>query len=132
MVAWSGLYDNVFSDGPYALYINKPSIRKKIGKMLRRQGWKADRQMMDDAFEALSTGLTQSAVTHARVQAVSGVASLTNLGGVRTIETRTITAGGSTDATDETNMEQITTLTSKPSSYPVDASGNGGGNKAGF
>lgn len=134
-MAWSGLFDNEFNDGPHALQINpthnNPSVYKKIAKLLRKPGHRKDIGLIDDAFEQLG-GASRSAKTYARVQAVSALNSLSNLGGTRTIETVTVTSAGTASAAEETQLETITTHDPQPSTYPVDLSGNGGGGKVGF
>lgn len=134
-MAWSGLYDNEFTDGPHALQINpghaKPSKYKKIAKILKKAGYRLDKQLIDDAFEQLE-GVTKTAVSYGRVEATSTLNSVSNLGGSRTIETVSVATTIAATAAEETQLENITTHSSQPSSYPVDASGNGGGGKQGY
>lgn len=130
MPSWSGLYDDVSSEA-YALKVNttrttKP-ILKVISKMLRKRG-KANRaivELFDKTIGAAAGGAVSSTYTRPLHVNASG-----EFGGLRTIETVAAITGVST-ATDVSELKEVFSRKFRPTTYPTDLSGNGGGNKAG-
>lgn len=135
MTTWSGLFNDVHNDGvasssAYTVQIGKLPIRGRVNILFRasRTGVRKIREKVDTLLGAAVGGA--AADSYSRVQAPTPDFSATQLGGVRTIETRTIVSGNTTSA-DLTDIKSIFQNTSLPSSYPTDPSGNGGGNKGG-
>lgn len=139
MPAFSGLFDNepdINGDGAsgYAHLVgrlthvrNLPSGGRRIAKILRTNGARSIREALDTLLGAASG---TAAATYVRVQGRPGLTN--NLGGVVPTETRTA-INESVDSTDTALLKsEIINQTFKPSSYPTDASGNGGGGKSGF
>ncbi len=127
MPAWSGLFDNEFSDGPHALQVGIVPLRRKFTRVMRRKSMKVINELMQtlNGVVAGSTALAQ----HVRVQ---GAAVLqTDAGGVRPIETVDL-VNRATVAADQTMINAALTEQRDPATYPVDASGNGGGGKLGY
>lgn len=69
--------------------------------------------------------------TYKRRRGVTSVDDTTALGGLVTIDTTTLISRN-TAAADQTNLTALLTREPKPATYVADASGNGGGGKAGF
>ncbi len=127
MVAWSGLFDNEFSDGPHSLQVDISPLRRKATRVLKRKSL-ADLNELMLTLNGIVDGSTALA-QHDRVTAVQGLGGV-DLGGVRAIETVDIINRASVPA-DEVVTVAMLTETRAPSTYPTDASGNGGGGKAG-
>ncbi len=127
MVAWSGLFDNEFSDGPHALQVNIVPLRRKMTRVAKRKSMKVLNELMRTLNGVVlgSTALAQ----HVRVQARQGLGL--DLGGVQPVETVDL-VNRATDAADITQIETLLTEQRDPATYPVDLSGNGGGGKLGF
>lgn len=126
MTAWSGLFDNVFNDGPHALQVNIVPLRRKLTRVVKRKSMAVIRELMRE-LNGATTG-DAALAQHVRVQ---GAQILQNdAGGVRPIETvdllNRVTAAG-----DVTLIEDMLTEQRDPT-YPADLSGNGGGGKLGF
>lgn len=137
MPAWSGLFDDVFSDGPHSLQINKPSVRKKLAHILRRRSARVISEKLTTLL-ADATPASTASVSYSRVQHTPDPGNSVVHGGVATVESvslvnAAVTAGDVTDLSElfEGGDEQITAPSdgSGTESYPVDASGNGGGGR---
>lgn len=114
--------------GAYSLYGNRNGVEGQLARAFGRRGFKQTRRLMY-ALLGASTGGAASE-TEKRVDAPNALTSSQLLGGNRTIETVTIVSRNTT-AADLTTMQATLNriYNSSPSTYPVDASGNGGGGK---
>lgn len=132
MPSFSGLWNNEFGEN-HSLLSDTVAIgnnRSRVARGLSRAiyGSAALREIMVTLTGAAAG--SAAFASHKRVQAERDLEANVQ-GGVRTIETfeaidRNTTAG---DVTDVTAMLE---LQHKPSSYPVDKAGNGGGGKLGW
>lgn len=117
----------------YAPLFARSSIERRASIALSRGGARALRAAMLALSGAAAGGTATS--THTRVDATGqGPTNAAMLGGSRTMETFT-SINRATTAADETFTETyvITGLAAAaPSTYPTDASGNGGGGKVRF
>ena len=126
MPAWSGLFDNEFTDGPHTLQVNIVPLRRKMTRVVKRKSMAVITELIRELNGTVAgdTALAQ----HVRVQ---GAQILENdAGGVRPIETVDL-INRVTAAADVTDIETMFTEQRDPT-YPVDVSGNGGGGKLGF
>lgn len=110
------------------------AVQKLIGKLLRKNGMRSlNAVMLSLNGTAVGSNATK---TYARVKAQAtdpnNIESGFTLGGVRAIETIT-SINRNTVASDETLIDTLMNQVQAQAiaSYPVDASGNGGGGKAG-
>ena len=126
MPAWSGLFDNVFADGPHTLQVNIVPLRRKMTRVVKRKSMAVITELIRE-LNGATTGETALA-EHVRVQGSQILQS--DAGGVRPIETVEL-INRVTAAADQTAIETMFTEQRDPT-YPVDASGNGGGGKLGF
>jgi len=126
MPAWSGLFDNEFTDGPHTLQVNIVPLRRKMTRVMKRKSMAVINELMRELNGAAAgdAALAQ----HVRVQARQGLGL--DAGGVQPIETVDL-LNRVTAAADVTAIETMLTEQRDPT-YPVDASGNGGGGKLGF
>lgn len=127
MPAWSGLFDNVFADGPHSLQFNRPSARRNVARLFRKRGMRQFRELIIE--------LTGSAPGNAALQQNTRVThDADNLGGVRTVEVQDLInrVTTSADATDIDTELVLSATAIAPASYPVDAGGAGGGGKLGY
>lgn len=129
MTAYSGLWNGVHGENHALLSGENTSIKQDIRRIMRRQGARKLKELML-TLNGASAG-SAALATYARVEAVQGLGSITNLGGVREIETVTV-VNRNTASADKTMIDGVINDQTKPSSYPTDASGNGGGGKLGF
>lgn len=124
MAAYSGLWNGVHGEN-HALLVDKSGCEKQVNRVLRRSRYGAR------AFRELLVTLVNGAVgataadTVAQRQAVADVNNNVQ-GGQVTISTRTV-VNRATVAGDATALATALTHDSQPDTYPVDASGNGGG-----
>jgi len=126
MVAWSGLFDNVFTDGPHTLQVNIVPLRRKFTRVAKRKSMKVLNELIQ-TLNGVVAGSTALA-THTRVKARQALEL--DLGGVQPIETVNL-INRVTVAGDQTLINATLTEQRDPT-YPVDLSGNGGGGKLGF
>lgn len=124
MPAWSGLWDDVYGQ-PYAPINQRMVLPRRIGMSYVREGMAADAAIAK-ALNGAAAGGTATA-TRKQVEALQSINSL-GLGGARVIETKTI-INRATTAADETAVDAMIEAKFAPTTYPVDASGNGGGGK---
>lgn len=145
MASWSGFWGDTASvSGSYAPLYNKTPLRHKLRKLFRKRGLRELGEAID-MVAADSTPASTLTVTKSQVTAVQDL-GLNNLGGSRAIESKqqvgklnsTPTDTGantarSIAAADVTDLRKIVAGGSEsspqPSTYPTDASGNGGGSK---
>lgn len=130
MTAYSGLWNGV-SGTPYSLQVNKSPLNRKLGRMLRKSNRSVARlrKVVDTVIAAQSIN-GGAALSYSRVKAVACPGDPTALGGLITIETKTlIAAAQTTTATDVARVDAIANYEVQPT-YPVDLSGNGGGGKS--
>lgn len=128
MAAWSGLFDNVFSDGPHALQFNKEADQRKIARLLRRGANRPLRAIMK-ALTGSAVGADTALVTRTRIDHDPDA-----LGGLRPVTTsdvinRVTTAADLAEVDDEVLFSASAIA---PASYPADLSGNSGGGKLGY
>lgn len=126
MPAWSGLFDNEYADGPHSLQVNIVPLRRKLTRVVKRKSMAVINELMREL-----NGATAGDAALAQHVRVTGAQVLqTDAGGVRPIETVDL-LNRVTAAADVTAIEAMLTEQRDPT-YPVDASGNGGGGKLGF
>lgn len=128
MTAWSGLFDNEFSDGPHSLQHNRPSSRRNVARLFRKRGMRMLRELIVEL-----TGTAAGAAALQQNTRVKHPTDSDDLGGSRAVETvdlinRVTTAA---DATDIDTKLVVSATAIAPASYPADVSGNGGGGKVG-
>lgn len=130
MTAYSGLFNGVHNEN-YALLVDEAPGRKHLSRILRKskRGMRVTQELLLTTIGAAagSAALAQ----HRRVKAVATPGGTNSQGGVRTIETVDLINRNSA-AADVTALKAIVDRATKPSTYPTDASGNGGGGKLGF
>lgn len=129
MVTYSGLWNGVHGDA-YALQTNRSPLNRQLGRMLRKgtRSLTRLREVIDTvaASQSINGG---AAVTYKRIEASAAPGNPLSGGGVVDVETVTqIAASQSTTAADVANVDALVNFDTQPT-YPVDASGNGGGGK---
>lgn len=131
MAAYSGLFDGVHETG-HSLLTNKTG---NAYTMLARvfKGSKRDRAAIGAAIAALTGTAVGGATAAASVKQVDHTVdpSTPSNGGLRTINTVEL-INRVTSAADLADVDAALALSSQPSSYAVDLSGNGGGGKLGL
>jgi len=129
MPAWSGLFDGV-GGSAHSLQVNTPSSYRRVARALRRRSTTVLREVIDTVV-ATSSINGGSAVTYAQVDA--GTPDPGNPivnGGQRTISNKQKLAASSTvSAAQAAQVDALVDYKVYPSSWPVDTSGNGGGDK---
>lgn len=115
---------------PYTLRVDRSDLLYKLSRATQKQGndSRPDVALLTALIGAAAGGAASA--TYKRAQAVDTLTDFQALGGARTIETRTMLSRVTT-AADVTELKAFLARKSAPSSYPTDASGNGGGNKVG-
>lgn len=116
-------YSPFYGDN-YSLLVNKSNNNAKIKRLFRRRQALVTGELAKELTGA-AVGANTATLQYKRVDGNGGVTGVGQLGGARTIVTRTqinrVTAAG-----DETAVDKIVQPTGfKPASYPVDKSGNG-------
>lgn len=123
---WSSFWGT--APNAHQLLFGRSSAERRAAIALSRGGSRPLRA----AMKALSGAAAGGAVsdTKAQVQAANG----DNVGGARVVETVTLITGNTTAAQETYSEARVldAVFAAEPSSYPVDASGNGGGGKIGF
>lgn len=133
MTSFSGLWNRHYGEDYSQLGTNTSEYNgrtmRKIAQILRPRGARAMSSLLT-ALTGAAVGGTASA-THKRIDHPDDtLTNLTAYAGDRTINTDTI-INRATVAGDETLIDALKDAKSGPTSYPVDASGNGGGGKVG-
>lgn len=132
MPQWSGLFDNVNAGGYSNLGLprRKGNIARRISILMAREtNSSASLREVMRALNGVAAGATAT-FSFAQVGAVVTRESPNN-GGLRTINTIT-PINRATTAGDVAITEAFLTQQNRPATYPVDAGGNGGGNKRGW
>lgn len=129
VTGYSGLFNGVYNT-PYAPLstLHGPdweALNIKFGK--RSYGMGSLKKLIM-ALNGVAAGATAT-LTHYRVQAVANTSDNVQ-GGLRTIEAKNILNRATTSG-DQTNISAAIDRSSKPATYPIDPSGNGGGGKLG-
>lgn len=129
VTGYSGLYNGVYNT-PYAPITTLhggdwEALTIKFGPRSYSRGIL---KKLIVALNGVAAGASAS-LTHYRVQAVANTSDNVQ-GGLRAIEAKSL-INRVTTATDQTNIGAAIARSSKPSTYPVDPSGNGGGGKLG-
>lgn len=132
MSSYSGLYDGVYGT-PYAALastIAKGNGYVALARVLSRKSY--GRAVLREIAYSLVDGAVgdNATATHVR-RAAEVVRDGIAYGGVAEMETFT-GINRNTVAADETRLLAALRQAAAPSSYPADASGNGGGGKLGF
>jgi hypothetical protein len=132
MASYSGLWDGVYNEA-YALQVNRPAQVRAIGRVLKRRSSTRLREVIDTVAAGSSIN-GAAAVTRKQIAGTVDPGNPVVQGGSVTIETITqIAAAQTTSAGDASTVDDEVAFLNKPSSYPADAAGNGGGGKsAGF
>ncbi len=127
MPAFSGLWNGVYAEN-HSLLIDKSPTWRKIARELRRRGSTKLREVIDTVANGSSIN-GAAAVTRKQIAADVNPGNLAG-GGVRTIDSFEVIAAASVVGTNTPTATQIDGLvdySTRPSTYPTDASGNGGG-----
>jgi hypothetical protein len=107
-------------------------LADKISRLLRRPQYRAQRRLWLILTGAAPGGTAVE--NRGRVKSYAAIPDYAKLGGLVQIENApqlgATTAGRATTAADETRIEAMINRVVRPSSYPTDPSGNGGGGKA--
>lgn len=111
-------YSGFWGGSGYALLYSRNSTAMRLRQLLRGKSQLDSIDQVADLITA--SGATQGSVTRDRVEAATGNA----LGGVRAIETETLTTLAASSTSNELNIAK--TAKRWPSTYPADLSGNGG------
>lgn len=132
MASYSGLWNNEFGEN-YSLLsqsVAKGNDNTALSKLFANRTY--GRAAMREIIKSLVDGAVgdNATATHKRV-AAARILEENVQGGVRTIETFTA-INRNTTAADEAEVLAAIEQKSRPTSYPVDRSGNGGGNKLGW
>ena len=148
MSNWSGFWgDGVSTTGSYEFLSKKSPNRYHLARLLKTRGLRNHSEVIKTLL-ADSTPASTASVTIAQIDAVANTSGNVQ-GGVRTVTSReqidaaltydkdnaTPNTARAVAAADVTNLNLIleggAEWLRKPSSYPTDASGNGGGGKLG-
>ncbi len=127
MVAWSALFDDIKAGG-YSLQSNTDGIKGSVTRMISKhiRNNRKIKEIMRELANGDITGVTLSAplrrVIHQEVSK--------EFGGARTMETVDSLNATGVYATHGFPVRDLIDASPSPS-YPVDASGNGGGGKSG-
>jgi len=128
MASYSGLFDGVHG-APYTLLVNRSTQVRHAGRVLKRRGMTRPREAVDTIVAGSSIN-GAAAVTYKQVAGTVDPGNAAAGGGAVTIETVTkIAAAQTTSASDATTADKMSAFSNRPSTYPTDASGNGGGGK---
>lgn len=125
VTGFSGLFDTIQPTG--LTLSDSENIRKRISKVLSRSEGARELKELLLTLNGAAAGAAASA-TVARVGHTVDAGNPVVNGGARTIDTVTV-IGRNTTAADETAIDAMLNQVHAPTSYPVDASGNGGGGK---
>ncbi len=126
MTAWQGLFDNVYGV-THALQVDINPLRRKLTRVLKRKSM----AVINELIQEVNGAAVGDAALTEHVRVTGATVLLNDAGGVRPIET--INRLDRVTATADTTMiAALLTETRKPSTYPTDASGNGGGSKGGY
>lgn len=128
MSPYSGLFDGVHA-APHSLLTNKTdNDLTMLARVLSgsKRGNAATKAKILALTGAVVGGTATETVKQVQHSAEPGVSSAN--GGMRTIETKEL-INRVTTSDDLAEIDAALNLSSKPSSYPVDLSGNGGGGK---
>lgn len=129
MPSYSGLFNGVYGINHSLLTTAKGNDATAIARQLSRKTYgRASLRALFLALTGAAAGGTAT-TSHKRVDAFDGLDGIQG-GGKRDIETFT-PINRATTAADETRVDAMLSQTSTPT-YPVDKSGNGGGNKVGI
>jgi len=130
MVSYSGLWDNEYGE-PHSLLTNTTGNADTVlAKHFANRIY--DRAKVRELLVTLIAGAVgdTASTSHLRVQAERDLEANVQ-GGKRTIETFTEINRATTTA-DANNLVAALEQKNRPNPYPVDKSGNGGGNKLGW
>lgn len=123
MPAWSGFWDTPQGSGAYSLLNNRAPVRNRAKRIANREQMRVLTALFGGLIGAASG--SNVTATHKRIGASTSDFGPQD-GGRRTIETVT-DINRNTTAADITALKEIVTgVTSRPSTYPRDLSGNGG------
>lgn len=136
MPSWAGGWDNTFGQ-PYSLMNEPNATARSVARLMAPQGARA----LAAAAEALTGAAVGMPITGSGSysQVAASQTDGLNQGGVRPITTYVAVSGPTTQIQHILVDQQLTPRFMPPmlvagqecSGYPVDKSGNGGGNKAG-
>lgn len=129
VTGWSNFYGE--TPNAYAMLYGRSTMERRLSLELARQSNRAARATIR-ALTGVAPG-SSKANTQARVSAPAGLTQNDQLGGLRVVDVVNIQTGNST-AADVTYINALindSVYNQAPSSYPADASGNGGGGKLG-
>jgi hypothetical protein len=120
---------NVAATSGHAQFNGMTQADGKLSRHFRTRG----NRVLRELFLTLLAGSTGSAASevYSRVEAKRVLTDGQGGGGLISVESVT-QLGRNAAAADVTNTVAAMSRTTKPSTYPTDAAGNGGGGKAGF
>ena len=126
-MSYSGLFDGHYGT-PHTLLADNPgNLEVRLSKIVANtEGSRRDKELLLTLIGA-SAGST-AAASYTRAQAPVGLTDGAALGGLRTIETVSV-LNRATTSDDVTRLKANVDRKFAPTSYPADASGNGGGGK---
>lgn len=131
MPAYSGFWETLGDRLAYSRLINRSPLKRRTSMLFRKRSLSRDQEVLKtDAVDTRSGAAALETYPRVEGQTSSPINATQDLGGLRTIETVT-KINTTTSATTSAEVNDTLLLASRPSSYPVDASGNGGGGKGG-
>lgn len=126
MPAYSGLWNGVYAEN-HSLQFNRSPLNRRISQALRRRSLTVLREVIDTVSAGQSIN-GAAAVTYKQRAGDPLPGNAVSGGGRAVIEDVTkISAASSTTAAQVTQVDGLVDFKSAPSTYPTDASGNGGG-----
>lgn len=117
MPNWSGFWDGA----GYSLLSGKMPRRNSIRRVVNREGFREFTALFNSLVGAAS-GSGTGAITTKKIAAATG----NNLGGARTVESVSVINRNTTAADVTALKEMVYGVKTRPSTYAVDKSGNGG------
>lgn len=118
--------DGLTINNSYSLLSGKMPRRDRIKRVVNRDGFRTFTELFDTLIGAAVGGTALA--THKRIAALPGASSGSGLpdSGVRVVETITDINRATTNADITALKEMVFGVSSRPSTYPRDLSGNGG------
>ena len=110
--------------GTYALIEDRSPVTKKIARLLKGEGLRRLQEQLNAAINNASGEATVK--TYNQLTADTPVVAVGGAGGKRTIGTVDSMDSATVTAAEVTEMQELTTYPTGPSTYPVDKSDNGG------
>ena len=106
----------------YALLVNKAPTRARLQRTVGVEGFRVIKELFDTVLGAAAGSAASASYKRAKAETSSDVG-----GGSRVVETVTVISRNSTAADVTALKEMVVNVSRRPSTYPRDLSGNGGG-----